>query len=306
MSTPREQAARWFARMQRAQQDHPERARFEAWLAADPLHAAEYQAFADLWSDFSSTSRTQALADGMERQGSRRAFVRNGLAGLVLLLGGGLGWRSYRTSSFDEAFATVIAERRLESLRDGSSIYLDANTDLRVRYRGNQRLVELLRGQAIFDVRSAPDRPFVVEAGLGRITVLGTRFAVNRLEQSLRISVDHGRVQVNSPGGELVLGAGEVAEIGGDGKLQRLSLNAMNAFAFGGGHLVFEEADLSEIAASLSRYRLQPIRVAAGKASPRISAVVQLRDVEGFLQALPSIAPVALEQHGGVTWLQAR
>lgn len=306
MSTPREQAALWFARMQAAAQDHPERARFEAWLAADARHGAEYQAFADLWGDFSSTARTQALADGMERQGSRRRFLRNGAAGLLLLLGSGLGWRGYRHSSFDQTLATATGERRRESLRDGSTIYLDANTDVRVRYREGQRRVELRQGQAIFDVQAAPGRPFVVEAGAGTVTVLGTRFAVNRLDQVLRVSVEHGRVQVNSALGECVLTANEVAEIRADGSLRRVTLKASNAFAFEQGSLVFEDAALGEIAASLSRYRTQPLRVSPGKASPRLSAVVQLGDIEGFIQALPRIAPVALEQLDGVTLIHAR
>ncbi|WP_201199035.1 FecR/PupR family sigma factor regulator [Pseudomonas sp. S37] len=57
MSDARHQAARWFTRLLELPAEHPERNRFAQWLAADPRHAEEYQAFAALWEGFARRPR---------------------------------------------------------------------------------------------------------------------------------------------------------------------------------------------------------------------------------------------------------
>jgi len=307
VSSAREQAALWYARMYNAAADHPQRAQFDAWLAADPLHSAEYRAFAELWGDFASTPRTEALAQAMEHHRQRRRrLLQGGVLVVMLSLASALGWHAHRHGPLELDLHTGIGERQIQHLRDGSELILDADTHLHLRYNAAQRQVELLRGEAIFAVARQPQRPFVIDGGLAQVRVLGTRFVVNRLPDRLRISVEHGQVQVDSlvrPGESLQLQAGEVAEVGADGRLRRLQRPASDAFAFQSGSLVFDQADLAEIAASLSRYHPSPIRAGAGN-SPRISAVVQLADVEGFLQSLPQIVPVRLREEAGTTVLQ--
>jgi transmembrane sensor len=308
VSGVREQAALWFARMHDAEPDHPDREPFERWLAAAPSHQAEYQAFAELWGDFASTRRTEALAQAMEQQHRRprRRLLQGGVLVVLLALGSAFGWHAHRYGPQELDLHTGIGERQLQRLRDGTELTLDADTHLHLRYDSAQRQVELLHGEAIFSVARQPQRPFIIDSGLARVRVLGTRFVVNRLPDRLRVSVDHGRVQVDSlvhPSDHLVLEAGQVAEVGLDGRLQRLERSASDAFAFQSGSLVFDQADLAEVAASLSRYRQAPVRAGRGN-GPRVSAVVQLADIEGFLQSLPQVVPVRLHDEAGITVLQ--
>lgn len=307
MSSPREQAARWFTRLLDVPDDHPDRARFDVWLRADAQHRVEYQAFCELWGDFTSTRKTQALAQSMEVRNSRRTFMRNGLLGLGGVLFGGLAWRYWsRNGVYEQQFYTRLGEQQKQLLPDGSEIILGANTRVQVRYEGLQRQIFLMQGEVIFDVAHVADRPFLVDAGLARVTVLGTRFVVNRLDDRLRVSVERGKVQVDSDASSLQLTQDQVAEIRRDQPLQRLTIPATNAFAFEQGRLIFTQADLAEIADSLSRYREQPVRSIAGKKSPLITAVVQLSDIDSFLSALPKIAAVDVEQNKGITQLRAR
>ncbi|MNE74564.1 fec operon regulator FecR [compost metagenome] len=139
---------------------------------------------------------------------------------------------------------------------------------------------------------------------MAQVTVLGTRFVVERDRLELRVSVERGSVRVENDKGSLVLAAGEVASSDSRSAPQRLSVAASNAFSFEQGRLVLEQAGLEEIATSLSRYRHQPVRVLPGKGKPSITAVVQLDNVEGFIQALPSIAPIEISSSGGVTYLR--
>lgn len=305
MSSPREQAARWFSRLQGCQGTHPQQAEFEAWLAGDPQHAREYQAFCELWGDFASRQRTEALAGVMEqRQARRKRLLQGTLCSLLLLVASAIGLHLYRHSPCELQLHTRIGERLEMDLRDGSELQLNGDTHLQLHFDARQRRVELLRGEASFDVAHDSTRPFVIEAGLARVTVLGTRFVVDRLGERLRVSVARGRVQVDGAAGQQAqIQTGEVLQVDKNGHLQRLAIPASNAFAFENGQLIFEQADLAEIAASLSRHRQQPVHAADQSGGPRISAVVQLGDLETFLQALPSIAAVRLEQQPQATLL---
>lgn len=321
-----EEAARWFARMQGATPDHPERGRFEAWLTADPAHAAEYAAFADTWNDLQGgTGSGEALAEAMKRRFERqrlerRTFIKHGITGLLVAgVGGEVGYALWQKQpQWQLARQTGTAQLLRESLQDGSSITLSADTELSVNYSRGERHVDLARGEAIFEVAREPERPFVVEAGAARVTVLGTRFVVNRLSDSIRVSVDHGRVQVEAGPfwrrQRTLLEAGQVAELslredGSAGQLEPVARKAADAFAFERGLLVFDNAGLAEIAETLSRYRQQPVRVAqngAGSAAPRIVAGIQTSDVEGFIDMLPRLGPIEVRRESNGVWLRAR
>ncbi|GAB7533234.1 hypothetical protein PS3A_56500 [Pseudomonas sp. 3A(2025)] len=298
------QAARWFTRLLDLPADHPERLAFARWLAEDPRNTTEYQSFSELWSDFSSTGQTHTLAGAMERVGRRR-FMRGGLLGL-LLMGSAAGWLTWRQRyGVQQRYFTGIAEQQRLALDDGSQVLLDADSRLHVRYNASTRQLYLLRGRAIFDVRRDTGRPFTVDAGLAQITVLGTRFVVERFADQVQVSVEHGQVRLSNEHTALLLGTGQVGRCTANGELQRLSRSAAAAFSFAEGSLSFEAASLSEVAAVLSRYRRQPLQV-KGQPAQRLNAVVRLNDIETFVQALPELAQVQLQTRDGVTWLVPR
>lgn len=65
-----------------------------------------------------------------------------------------------------------------------------------VRYRAGQRIVALLEGEAMFEVTHDAARPFMVDAGIGTVTVTGTRFDVRRDESMVEVAVESGSVDV--------------------------------------------------------------------------------------------------------------
>lgn len=314
----REEAARWFARMHGG--GSADAAAWRAWMDASPEHAREYAAFEALWRDFDSTPRAQALADaaqslsGQRAHGRRRAVARGllGLAGFGLAgLLGRHGWNAFQDgTTYAHRRETGIGERVALHLPDGSTLTLGPASRAALRYSRLQRSVVLEGGEALFDVARDTARPFVIDAGNARVTVLGTRFAVSRLPGLVRVSVAHGTVQLAARGGAgpLLLNAGEVGEILEAATLpRRVPHDAQDAFAAAErGLIVFDQAGLPEIAATLSRWRRQPVRAeTSADGGPRITAAVQARDVEGFLQALPRIAAVRVQERDGALWLAA-
>lgn len=319
MSSPKTEAARWFVRMQDAEPDSPLRGQFETWLMSNPAHAQAFGAISHLWDQLESNTGLAALAgmldqDKMQRD-QRRRVLKRGLLGLFLFSGtAGLAyrqWQDWPLLQFAE-FSGVGKVRRF-SLDDGSELTLGAASSIEVHYSRGERSVALLAGEALFDVARDEQRPFVIDSGVARITVLGTRFVVSRWDASVRVSVERGRVEVASGPfwrrQRLELAAGEVAEVVATGQqpaLQRVARDASDAFSFTQGSLSFSNASLGEMAVTLSRYRRQPVQVSPGaEHAPPITAVVQTRDVEGFLHSLPLVHPVVVAERDGVTWLGA-
>lgn len=94
-------------------------------------------------------------------------------------------------------YATNIGETRLVTLDDGTQVYLNTDSALRISYTPEQRQVELLAGEAFFTVPPDPERAFLVRADRGTVRVLGTAFQVRLDQPSLSIAVQSGVVDVS-------------------------------------------------------------------------------------------------------------
>lgn len=315
-----ETAARWFIRMQEAAPDAPERSQFEAWLLQHPSHQKEYLSISDAWQGIDSVSELQTLAQAKqadvffkqdERKKNMRKMVGSVASAVALMFIGWAGYQQYQTwqatPTLQLASETTRAQLVTQTLADGSHVTLNANTQIEIKYYRNQRHIDLIKGEAIFDVQPNPDQPFVVETNRLKVTVLGTRFAVNKLNQLERVSVDHGKVEVASKTGaeKILLQNNQVAEFKQAHLQPRPHVSALDYFTFTSGTLVFNQADLPEIAETLSRYHATPI-LADGLSRDHISAVVAVKDTNNFIATLPRIANIRIRQTAEGTLLETR
>lgn len=106
-------------------------------------------------------------------------------------------------------YSTVQGEQRTVALPDGSMVYLNTDTAIAVVYGDDERWVELLRGEALFQVASNPDRPFRVIAEGGMTEAVGTAFVIREDPVDTVVTVTEGVVEVRSPLG----GAGPEASV---------------------------------------------------------------------------------------------
>ncbi|WP_390349091.1 sigma-70 family RNA polymerase sigma factor [Variovorax boronicumulans] len=268
-------------------------------LAADCIEDALHR-----WS---GTSNSEARATAM---GRRRNLC--GLLGLAGLSAGGMlawqQWGSYHDThvQWQVALASQRGQLVRHTLQDGSSLQLDAQSQAEVRYYAAQRLVNLTRGAAFFDVTRDAARPFVVTAGAVRVTVLGTRFGVERQGNRadggdvVLVQVASGHVRVEAPGmAARELRADQGLRIAPDGSVVATHGQAAS---WREGELVFGDATLGEALERLSRYTPSDLRATPGAARLPLSGRVRIAQAQAWLDALPRAMPVRLRRQvdGGV------
>jgi transmembrane sensor len=321
----REVAISWFIRIKDIEADDPLRSKFEQWLMASVAHQQAYADVANVWASFDSPHALEKLADIADQdaffqQAAQSKKIKNYVAGAVAAvaigLGGLLGFQTWRAQPVMQMAAQVeVGQVKAQRLEDGTLMTMNTGTDIEVTYYRDRRMVTLKRGEAIFEVTRDESRPFIIDSGKAKITVLGTRFAVNRLHKLVRVSVDHGTVKVEPQSVDsttqpnaLILHDGEVAEVKHDNtKPTRSHHQASDAFAFEKGMVIFEEADLDEIAETLSRYRKLPL-IAEPPVSNNvhISSMLKTTSIETFIHQMPELAPVRIVPTAQATLIKAK
>ncbi|MDT3312240.1 FecR family protein [Pseudomonas sp. rhizo66] len=303
-TTVRDDAARWFVRLQEPAVSVDEQQRFDAWLNEHPQHRDEFQLLQGLWSaaDLLPAPRLKALVETAPRRRKRGPLLCYAVAASVLAVALGLGLFSglNHPGGYRAEFVTALGERKHVALPDGSVIDLNSRSRLLVRFEQDRRLIELSEGEAMFSVAHDTSRPFVVEAGSGKVTVTGTRFDVRRDVTQTRVAVEQGTVNVqgrDAPESQFIsLTAGLGTDVDAQGKVAAAyAVNPAQLTAWRSGKLVFNNASLSEVAAEVSRYREKPLTVAnPSVAGLRLTSVFNADNTDALLKALPSILPVAV------------
>lgn len=316
----REEAAKWFLKLQHAEPDHPDRSQFEYWLMQSAMHQEAYQAISQTWQDFDSPKKVEVLADAMQRKKldddikrrSKVASLAKFASILVLGFCAVFAYQAWQQQPLMHvAQSSQVGHIVSQYLPDGTQLTLDARSKVEVTYYRDKRLVKLKQGQAVFEVVKDQARPFVVESANARVTVKGTRFLVNQLNHKTYVAVDHGKVLVesldsqgNTAAGKVVLTNGQVAEIGSTPLPRQLNRNALNMFEFMQGRVIFEDANLNEVAETVSRYRSTPLTSNVQR-YVGITAVIQTKEMEKFIQSLPQVADVTLKHTPARTEINA-
>ena len=233
---------------------------------------------------------------------TRRAVV----AGLTALLAGAAGW----FFSSAEHYQTAIGEQRSIVLSDGTVVTLNTSSEIRARITRDHRSVNLLSGEALFEVARDPSRPFDVAAGKTTVRAVGTQFNVDRRSSSTTVTVVEGRVAVftdNDPGADphldetanLPVAAGEQVVVAPNTVPHAAHVNLATATAWTQRKLVFEHRPLGEVAEEFNRYNRERIEIQSPHLREQeITGVFEANNPESFMSFLEKIPDVAVERTG--------
>lgn len=335
-----EQAAGYCLRRNEPDWTDADERELNDWLAADPVHREIYDNLSHTYCDLSdirrphlsseippTTDTTENEADIVTAQPSsftessrattaahipdsrRRVFASAVLASILFVTGGWYWWEGRFDYTFD--IASGAGETRMVDLPDGSRIALNFDSTLQVRYDKQHREVVLNRGEAFFEVAADSTRPFTVDSGISRVKVTGTAFNVHAHPPMLTVKVLEGEVEVRADTNQndnpvLLLRARQGVSIdSATGHSMPVTVNADAVGDWRTGRLIFQQTSLQEVAGELERYLGQPVQLQPGKhlADMTVSGIAMTADPLPFLQSLPHLLPVRVQQQSAGGWL---
>jgi transmembrane sensor len=286
------QAAAWFTR-NRQPQGRAVRQAFEQWLR-EPEHAKAYRAFEELWADLGELQQLNRPIPlpTAKRKTLWRPTLAVAAALVCAVLATHLG-TSHEV--YQQQISAQAKGMRSFELPDGSTLSVNANTQLRVDFDSHQRRLFLDRGQFYIEVAPDKERPMWVQTGDATVRVVGTGFDVRRTEKQLVVSVAHGQVAF-APDNRtpLLLGAQQQAAVDlASGSVQQHTLAVSQVADWRSGHLSFRNRELSSLVDELNLYRAKPVLLANPKLGQfKVSGNLDVEDPDALINALPALIPV--------------
>lgn len=294
-----QQAVAWFIALQSENCDQAQRDRFQIWLNRHPSHVLAYEEAERLWSDLDSLKSADIPQLVAARSAKAQAVSVKALSIAFFLIAVFAGWwLDYRIEP--QLYATEVGQRMPLTLADGSSVQLNARSRISVRISWCRRQIQLLEGEALFNVAHEALRPFIVQAKGLRVRDIGTRFLLHQRSDIVRVSVLEGEVALKTEHAwlEQALLAGQSRDMDRFGHLQAIKYpNADAETAWTEGRLVFEKTPLTEVMAALELHH--PVRFVLSDASlgqQTLSGSFEIGDLQPFLRAVQVMLPVKIER----------
>ena len=353
-----EEAAQWVVEFRTGEIDETGRRQFDAWMRSSPEHLRAFLEIAAIWNEGSGLDAsheldvetlalraraadnvvpidmpaTQAcrdertpsslvparpLAPGRPGSFYRRIAVAVSIAVTAVGL---LWWESLRATTY----TTAVGEQQTFTLPDGSTVELDSRSAIRLRFRTNERDIDLMEGQALFHVAKDRTRPFVVASNGTRVRAVGTQFDVYQKPEGTVVTVVEGRVAVTTtafeskgaaggysdprvgapsdsqtslaiPGGAL-LSAGEQVTLIAQVVPKPIQTNVAAATAWTQHQLVLDSARLIDVAAEFNRYSTRKLVVDDSSDRPLLLSGVFSTDPDFLIRYLRARSDVSVKE----------
>jgi len=100
------------------------------------------------------------------------------------------------TKTEDFVFNTEMGEHLSHVMPDGSILWLNSSTTITVDYSKDYRRINLIKGEAHFEVAKDATRPFEVYADDRLVRAIGTAFTVHKVKGAIEVLVSEGTVEL--------------------------------------------------------------------------------------------------------------
>jgi transmembrane sensor len=198
---------------------------------------------------------------------------------------------------------TAIGEQRSAVLPDHSIVELNTQSAVRIAYTSRERRIELVRGEAFFEVAKDSRRPFIVSTEFATARALGTRFTVYRAPSGTLVTVAEGRVLVRYTGTadnpvngrpgpidtvEVVPGTQADATPGRSVQVHAVDVD--RSLAWRNRRLIFAGDTLANVVREFNRYNLPRLEIVDPRLlDQRISGVFGANDPQSLLDFLSKV-----------------
>ena len=309
------EAAAWIAKLHSSERDPHIDAGLQRWLDESSAHREALELANEFWAGAERFPKAEmplhSLLPG-QRQSPRRLPLALA-ASLVAIVASG-----YLYVIRAPSYTTGLGEQRTITLADGSRISMNTDTRLKVHYDESTRKIELVSGEALFDVAKDPKRPLTVIAGKQKIQALGTSFLVRYDSMQTSVTLMDGRVAVSggSPLSEpspasntrrllpivTVLEPGERVTFVRNIPLAKIDTPELNRVtAWQRGQIILDHTTLADAIAEMNRYSETQIILTPDsqlQAPILVTGIFRAGDSEYFAQALAETHNLTVSKTG--------
>jgi transmembrane sensor len=307
-------ASDWAARLDRGPLPPEANHALQAWLSGDPRRKG---ALLRAQALSMKSEAAQALGPGFD-PAAFEAPRRSRFAGVSrrqALAWSGAGAAAASLAALGVAMpaagsviSTERGEIRLTPLKDGSTVLLNTESRIRIKYSQGERRVTLLKGEAYFSVARDEARPFIVEVNDRRLRTAQAGFRVRKLDgDPIDVLVNQGRVDIapsNHTTSAPALALGPNTRVVLSDRVehpQPIAPEAVTrALAWRDGKLAFEGETLKQAADAFARYSDTRIQIRdPDLAREPVTGLFTANDPVGFSRAIARVFDAKLEQEGG-------
>lgn len=316
------QAILWLVRLQSQPGDSSLQQACMSWRQRHPTHECAWQAVQSSYSQLRQhvqqvpaglpVSPATLLHRSATRLSRRRAL---GQFGSLLLLAAPAAWMVHEYTPWQRLRAdhyTPLGQHASLTLDDGSSLQLNTDSAVRLRFGPDERLILLDRGEISLNSLGAQPgtgrQPLQIATRDGRLDATGSHFSVRQRSDGTHVHTATGSVPMQgrhmplpvtaSAGSDYLLTASRARPVAAPG---------MDMMAWTEGQLVAQDMPLADFLEEVGRYRPGRLDWSPEIAALRISGTYQLRDTDTLLALLPRVLPVEISQRTRYwTTVQAR
>ena len=338
-SRVQEQAGMWIAKLDRGLGDE-ERAELQQWLAQSARHRNALFEMAKAWDQMDVLGEIASLFP-LERRlpAMPNAWRIAAALALVAVIFGGtansINWSRvvagatelFTHQSLQAVYQTAVGQQRTVQLPDRSVVKLNTDTLLRVDYTDTDRRLELVRGEAHFQVAKDSYRVFTVKVAENEFRAVGTAFNIRATSaRGIELTVTEGRVKVVVPLAanavrlaateaekmtptEIMVDAGKEVVVDQQTQIIEPLLPAKieAVLAWQNGMLMFDGDPLEQVVQELSRYAATRFVIADDsiKQIP-VTGYFKIGDIEGLTAMLSSNFDIKVDRSDEAIWLTAK
>lgn len=252
---------------------------------------------------YRSTIRA-ARRDDQPLRVRRSIVVYRVAAAILLLIVGGYGILKFgfteKGDDYPLAYHTDFGEQRLVTLPDGSSVRLNADSELTLGQNwseANDREV-WLNGEAYFFVekKTGTAAKFTVHVGELNVEVLGTQFNVNARTEITRVVLDEGKIGLYSTGDSTryMMTPGEAVSIDqSENAISEIAnVDPKTSSSWKDGYLLYKDSPLGDVIQDI-RYTFgyTPVVRDSLLLETAISGALSATDFEDLLLTLEDVLP---------------
>ena len=253
---------------------NPEEAKqVSQWIAESYENRTYYEQAKQLWElsgqlanfdlidvDANWNKFVQTTAIGSKKQGYHISWFVKVAAAIAVLFVVGTYYYSMQQGWLGKSGSLVTLKSSTEQvskhvLPDSSLVWLNKGAVLSYidGFAGDTRAVTL-EGEAYFEVKKQPLKPFLVSLNGTETEVLGTSFNLKGNEESVQLHLITGKVAFRAPKGQAEVSPGEQVSVAKDGTLVKQNNNDPNFLAWKTGILTFNEVPVKVALESIARH----------------------------------------------------